>query len=210
MLGLGTKNSSPRTGKEAGLDQELHDDRLDDRLAVEALDREPLRSPTPHVRDKGGESRAKPFGIGLPKRDQRTAASLHEENCFAAEHDHPRSGHSCGTGAGAPRPGDRGAIRLRRVRRGEDERLPLRNRQIRRPQLAKALDCARQRELRSTEPFDEISAPAQTERLQNPELRVDRAVSAPDALTAYAVARDDSVALEQELCQRSATWTLWL
>jgi hypothetical protein len=162
------------------------------------------------VRDEGRKSGTKPFWIGLAKWNERAPAAFHEEHCFATEQDDPRAGDARGAGARASRPGNRCTVRLRWIGGCEDECVSLGSTQIRRTQLAETLDGARERELRSSKPFDEVSAPAETERLEHSKLRVDRAVAAADALAAHAVARDDSLAFEQELGERPAIRTLWL
>ena len=100
-----------------------------------------------------------------------------------------------------PRPRNRGAVGLGRVRRREHERLWLLS--LARFQLAEPLDGSRERELRAAEPLDEVAAPADAERLQRPQLAVDRSVAAGNPLAADAVARDDPLPLEQELGERA-------
>jgi hypothetical protein len=99
---------------------------------------------------------------------------------------------------------------LCRVRRGEHERRSLEIASVSRPKLAQTFDGTRKRELRASETFDEVSAPAHAERLQHSKLRVDSDIAAADALAAYAVARDDSLSFEQEFRERPAIRTLWL
>src|SRR5207302_5997899 len=98
-------------------------------------------------------------------------------------------------------PRKRGAVRLRRVGRGEDQRLRLLAVSL--TKLAQPLDGAAERELRATETFDEVAATAEPERLERPQLAVDRGVAARDAFRADAFAGDDPVALEQELRERA-------
>src|SRR5213592_5117821 len=52
---LRSQHGAPRAGDEAGLEQERHDLGLADRLAVEALDGQPLHAGRPDVLDKSGE-----------------------------------------------------------------------------------------------------------------------------------------------------------
>ena len=118
------------------------------------------------MRDERSESRAKPLGIGLSKRDERAPAALDEEHRLAVEQDDPRAGDPCGASAGASRPRKRGAVRLRRIGRGEHERVSLWLTHVGGSQLAQSLDGARQRELRSAEALDEVAAPADAERLE--------------------------------------------
>ena len=94
-----------------------------------------------------------------------------------------------------------GAVRLRRVGGGEHERLRLVV--LPRPQLPQPLDSSAERELRAAEPFDEVAAPARAERLERPQLAVDRAVAAGNPLGPDGVARDDAVPLEQQLRERA-------
>ena len=91
-----------------------------------------------------------------------------------------RAGDPRGAAAGALRPRQRGAVRLRRVGRGEHERLRLLP--VARPQLAQPLDRAAERELRAAEALDEVAAPAEAERLERAQLAVDGAVAAGDPL----------------------------
>ena len=101
--------------------------------------------------------------------------------------------------SGAPRPGQDAAVRLRGIRRGKHERLVV----FRLAQLAQPLDSAGQRELRAAEALDEVAAPAGADGLERPQLPVDRAVAAGNPFSADAVARDDPLPLEQELCERA-------
>ena len=76
-----------------------------------------------------------------------------------------------------------------------------------RPQLAQPLDGSAERELRASEPLDEVAAAAEPERLERSQLAVDGSVAAGDPLCADAVARDDALPLEQQLGQRPAVGT---
>ena len=102
----------------------------------------------------------------------------------------------------ALRPGQRGAVGLRRVGGGEHERRRGRAR------LAgvgtQALDRAGQRELRTAEALDEVAAPADAEGLEVAERVVERGEAARDALGEDLLTGDDAVALEQQLGQRAA------
>src|SRR6266550_4848822 len=112
------------------------------------------------------------------------------------------SGHPRRPRPGPLRPRQDGPVRLGRVRRREHERLLLVV--LARTQLPDALDGAAERELCAAEPFDEVAAPTGSERLERPQLAVDRAVPAGDPLGANGVPGDDAVALEQELRERAA------
>src|SRR5207249_10226634 len=83
----------------------------------------------------------------------------------------------------------------------EDERLRLLT--LAGTQLAQPLDRAAESELRAAEPFDEVAAPARTERLQRTQLAVHGSVAARDSFTAHAVAGDDALAFQQQLGERA-------
>ena len=122
------------------------------------------------------------------RRARRTAR-------LAAEQDDVRSRDAGGAGPGALGHGERSAVRAGRVggRRGRAalaRRPPW-------PQLRSRSTAPPQRELRAAEPLDEVAAPARAERLERPQLAVDRAVAAGDPLAADGVAGDDAVPLEQ-------------
>ena len=145
------------------------------------------------------ERRPQPRVVGIAERHQRAAAPLDVERGVAAEQDDVRAGDPGRARARSPRPRQRRAVRLRRVGRGEDERVVLGST----PQLAQPLDGAGQRELRTAETLDEVAAPAGADRLEGAQLAVDGAVAARDALAADAVAHDDALPLEQELRERT-------
>src|SRR6266542_1381574 len=194
---LGPKDSAAGAGEEAGLEQERHHVGLPHGLAVEALDREALRATAPDVLHERRERGPQPFLVRLAERDERAAAPLDEERRLTAEEDHLGSRDARSPCAGALGPRQSCAVRLGRVGGGEDERfclLPLS-----RPELPQPLHGAGQGELRTAEAFDEVAAPADAERLERAQLRVNGAVAARDSLAADAVARDDPLALEQQL-----------
>ena len=68
---------------------------------------------------------------------------------------------------------------------------------------AQALDGPRQRELRAAETLDEVAAARDPERLQTAQLGVERREAARDAFGEHELAREDPVALEQQLRQRA-------
>src|SRR4029079_12034358 len=68
---------------------------------------------------------------------------------------------------------------------------------------AQALDRAGERELRGAEALDEVAAPAHAERLELAEGVVEDREAAGDPLGEHLLARDDPVALEQQLGQRA-------
>src|SRR6266540_1158327 len=138
---LGPKDSAARAGEEACVEQERHHVGLPHRFAVEALDREALRTTAPDVLHERRERGPQPFLVRLAERDERAAAALDEERRLAAEED----------------------------------------------------------ELGTAQTLDEVAAPADAERLERAQLRVNGAVAARDSLAADAVARDDPLALEQQL-----------
>src|SRR5207244_8114028 len=139
---------------------------------------------------------AQPGLAGVAQRDERAAAALHVQHGRAAEQDHVGAGDARGARPGASRPGQRGTVRLGRIGGGEHERVRLLRRLA---QLAQAFHAAAEGELRAAEALDEVAAPAEAERLERAELRVDGAVAAWNPLRAYAVARHDPLALEQQL-----------
>ena len=175
---------------------------LRDGSAVEALDRESLRAARTHVGDECCERRPEPLGIGVAQRHERAAAALDEESRIPVEQHDPRTGDTGGTSTGAARPRQGSSIGLRRIGRGEHERLGL-VAAPRRPELTKPLDRTWQRELRTAETFDEVPAPADAERLERLQLRVHGAVSTANPLATNTVAGHDALALEQELGERS-------
>ena len=69
--------------------------------------------------------------------------------------------------------------------------------------LSQPLDPTRKRKLGAAEALDEVAAPAGSDRLEILQLAVHRAVPARDALGAHAVARHDSLPLEQQLRERA-------
>ena len=131
----------------------------------------------------------------LPPRSTKSAGS-------------PPSRTTCAPATRAARPparfghGKRRAVGLRRVGRGKDERFGLLA--LARAQLPQPFHCAAERELRAAEPLDEVAASADAERLERLQLAVHRAVAAGDPLGADAVARDDPLALEQQLGESAA------
>ena len=105
-----------------------------------------------------------------------------------------------GTRACAARPRQRGAVRLRRVRSGENQRVV----GVAGAELPQPLDCTRQSELSAAEPFDEVAAATGADRLERAELPVDGPVPAGDALASDAVADDDPLPFQQQLGERAA------
>src|SRR5512138_3188558 len=97
---LGTQHRAPGAGEEAGLDEEVHGFGLGDRLAVEALDREPLRTPRPNVSHERGERGSQPAVLGVAEWDEGAPAALDEERRLAVEEDHPGS---CNSGCASTR-----------------------------------------------------------------------------------------------------------
>ena len=78
--------------------------RLADGMAVEALDREPLRAAALDVVDERRERRTQPRFVRLAQRHERAAAALDEERRLAAEQDDVRTRDARGPRAGALRP----------------------------------------------------------------------------------------------------------
>src|SRR5436190_2726423 len=196
-----TKRRSARALDESRVEEERHDRRLADRLAVEALDRQPLHAGALDVLDQGRESLAQPLVLRLAQRDERPAAALDEQRRFAAEEDDVGACDPRRASSGALRPGESGAVGLSRVGGGEHQRLLFLA--VLGLELSQPLHGPAKRELGAAEPFDEVPAAAEPERLERPELAVDGAVTARDPFAADAVARDDALALEQELGERA-------
>src|SRR5439155_9543832 len=188
------KRRAARALDETRVQQERHDRRLRDRLAVDALDCEPLHARPADVVDQRGESFAEPAILRIAQRDERAAAALDEQRRLAAQQD-----DACARDSGCPRtvalrPGQGGAVGLGGVGRGQDQRL--RRLAVPQTELAQPFDGAAERELRPAETLDEVAAAAQPERLERPQLAVDGAVPARDAFRAHAFARHDPVALQ--------------
>ena len=201
---LRTEHCAARAGEETRLDEQLHDVRLDDGLAVEALDREALRAAAPHVRDERSERRPSHSGSGSrsgtserPPRSTKSAASPSSSTTHAPATRAARAPERRGQGSAAPY-GCAGSAAAStsasRVRR-RSGRAAARAVARRRPESA---NCA--------PPSPSTKYP----RRQTPSVssarssRVDGAVSAADPLAAHAVARDDPLSLEQELGERAA------
>ena len=182
------------------MDEERQHVALHDRPAVESLHREPPAPigayPLDERRDRGPE----PLGVGVAQRQQRSPAALDVERRFPAEEDDVGARNSCGARAGAPRPRQHAAVRLRGVGGREDERLVV----VGPPKLAQPLDRAGERELSPAQPLHEVAAAARPDGLERLQLAVDRSVAAGDTLGPDAVPGDDALALEQELRERPA------
>ena len=197
----GRRTARRGPGEEAGLDEQRHRVGLGHRLAVEALDREPLRAAR---RGRARRARRAPAGATprrVAQRHERAAAALDVERRLAAEQDDVRARDARRARAGALRP--RAAPRRtaapdrrRRARAAPGSSSGL-------AQLAQPLDGAAERELRAAEALDEVAAAAEAERLERAQLGVDGAVAAGDALGADAVAGDDALPLEQQLGERA-------
>src|SRR5438094_6785133 len=188
------KRRAARALDESGLEQERHDRRLANCLAVEPLDRETFHARPADVVDQRGESVAEPAILRIAQRDERAAAALDEQRRLAAEEHHARARDPRGPRARTLGPRKRCAVRLRRVGRGKYQRLRLLAVSL--TELAQPFDGAAERELRPAETLDEVAAATKPERLERPQLAVDGAVPAWDALRAHAFARDDPVALQ--------------
>ena len=118
---LGPEDGAPRPGEEARLDEQRQRIGLDDRLAVEPLDGEPLRAARTDVGDERVQRGPQPGLLGIPEWDERAAPALHVERGLAVQQHDPRTDDPGGASAGAPRPRQRSAVRLRWIRRCEDE-----------------------------------------------------------------------------------------
>src|SRR5438067_13880688 len=85
------KRHAARALDETRLQQERHDRRLPDRLAIETLDREPLHARPADVVDERGGGYAEPFFLGIAQRHERAAAALDEQRRLPAEEHHARA-----------------------------------------------------------------------------------------------------------------------
>src|SRR5215210_590563 len=197
-----SQDGTARARHEPGLEQQRHDLRVADGLAVEALDGEPLPAAPFDVGDEGRQRLPEPVLLGLPQRDERAAAALDVQRRLAAEQDHVRPCDARGPGAGALRPRQRSAVGLRRVGRRKHEGL-LRL-AVLRLQLPQPLDRAAESELRAAETLDEVAAATEAQRLERLQLTVDRAVAAGYSLGANAVTDDNALPLEHQLGERPA------
>src|SRR6478735_1018103 len=195
---LRPQDRAPWACEEARLDEQRQGVALDDRAAVEALDREPPPTIGPHPFDERREGRPEPLGVRVAQRQQRAAAALDVERRLAAQEHDVGSRHARGASGRPPRPGKHAAVGLRRLGGGEHECVAL----VGVPQLPEPLDGTREGELCAAEPLDEVAAAARTDRLERAKLPVDGAVPARDPFGAHAVTRDDPLPLEQELRER--------
>ena len=175
--------------------------RLADRLPVEALDREPLRAAAFTCATSAASAARSHSSSGSrsgtserPPRSTKRAGSPPSRTTYAPATRAARPSARFGHGKAAP-------YGWAGIGRGEHERLGLLA--VLRSQLAQPLDCPAERELRAAQAFDEVAAPAEAERLERLQLAVDRAVAARDPLAAHPVARDDALALEQQLRERA-------
>jgi hypothetical protein len=196
---LGPEHRPPRASDEPGFEQERHDLGLGDRLAVEALDRQPLAVAGLDALDQCREGGPKPALVRVAQREERAAATLDEKDCLASEEDDLGARDPGRTAGGALRPRQGRAVRLGRIGGGEHERLRLLA--FLRPQLPEPLDGATEGELRTAEALDEVAATAEPEGLECAQLAVDGPVAALDSFGPYSVAGDDALSLEEQLCQ---------
>ena len=201
---LGAQDRPPRAGGEAGLDEEGQERRVGHGLAVEPLDRKPLAPVPARVLDEGAESTAvarlssgsRRVTSVRPPRSTKSAASPPSRTTCAPATRAARPSAFFGQGSAAPY-GCAGSAAASTSASGLFSLL--------RPQLTQPFDRAAERELRAAEALDEIAAPAETERLERPQLAVDGSVPSGYPLRADAVPGDDALPLEQELGQRSRT-----
>src|SRR4051794_14696186 len=184
---LGAESEPARALAEAELDQLLADRRADDRLAVEALDAQARHAPAADLGGQRLDRLAQVALTGIAERQQAAAAALHVEHRLGIARDHEGTRHAgrsppCGKWPARPatqlfalrvvlfalRPGQRGAVGVRRVG----------GRQHERPgglvgaQRAQPLHRGRQRELRAAEAFHEVAAPRGAERLEVGQLAI--------------------------------------
>src|SRR5436190_13269497 len=104
------KRRAARSLDETRVQQQRHDRRLRDRLAIEALDREPLHARPADVVDECRERFAEPVVLQIAQRHERAAAALDEQRRLAAQQDDPCARDSGCPGAVALRPGQGGAV----------------------------------------------------------------------------------------------------
>ncbi len=183
-------------GAEAELDQRLLVGRADDRLAVDALERELAHAAAADGVHERLERRAR--CARRPRRRAPAGPCRRARRRARARRRRARRRRRPGGPAGARvalRPAQRGAVGLRGVGGGEHERRRLVVVALR----AQALDRARERELRAAEALDEVAAARDADRLERGELVVERGEAARDALGQHLLAGDDAVALEQQL-----------
>ena len=191
---------APRAGEEAGLDEERQGVALDDRPAVEALDREPPPAIGP---DPARRARRAPGGA---TRDPGRAAAAASGRRARRRAPPRRRG-----GRRARRPRARRARPHASATEGRRRTaVPGRRRRARARSSSSASRSSRsrstapgERELRAAEPLDEVAAAAGADGLERRQLPVDGAVPARDPLGADAVTRHDPLPLEQELRERA-------
>src|SRR5204862_6384457 len=134
--------------------EQRHDLGLGHRLAVEALDGESLCAQAANMGDDRLERRAEPHRVGLAKGEERPSAALDEEHRLPRD-EHDESSRNAGRPRPRPlRPGNGPTIGLSGIGGRDYERRLVVSR------LAKTLDRAGKRELRSAEAFDEVAATA--------------------------------------------------
>src|SRR5215211_2324803 len=200
-ISSGTERELTRPLAEAQLDENGLPRGADDRLAIDALEAELAAAVGRDERGERLEARAHARVVGFGEDEDPAAAALDVEDGLTAGEDHVRAGgalRALGL-AVALGPRQRRAIRLGGIGRGQDHRRRLVLGLLR----AQTLDGARQRELRAAEAFDEVAAAADSEGLERAEGVVQEAESAGGALGEHVLARDDPVALEQQLCARA-------
>ena len=202
-LPLRAQDGAARAGEEAGLDEQRHRLRLRDGDTVERSTARRFAPPALDVGDESRERRPSHTGSGSrsgtserPPRSTKSAASPSSSTTHAPATRAARAPERRGQGSAAPY-GCAGSAAASTSASGSSPRATG-------AELTEALDGTRERELRTAEPLDEVAAPADAERLERLQLRVDGAVPAADPLAANAVARDDPLALEEELCERPA------
>src|SRR5215213_622850 len=186
----GAERQPARTGAKADLGERGLPQRAHDGLAVDLLERDASDAAGLRVVGERLQRGADAGVVGGNERLQRSATALEvEDRLGAGEHD-KGAGRARGAAAGAgrlalaPGPRQRRAVRLRRVGRGEHERLRLLGRLLR----AQALDRTGKGKLGAAEPLDEVAAAGDAERLELCQLWVDGGEAAGNAFSEHQLA----------------------
>ena len=144
------------------------------------------------MRRKCGECRTQPVGARVAQRDERASAPLDIQHGLPGDRDHVGAPDPRCARARPFRPRQSGAVGLSGIGGRQDQSIGI---LVSLALLPQPLDRSAERELRATEPFDEVSAPAETERLERAQLGVDRAVAARDPLRPDSVTSGDPLPL---------------
>src|SRR3954447_8490274 len=206
-ISSGTERQLTGALTEAELDEQRLPGRADDGLPVDALEAELAASIGGDELRERLEARVDARVVGVGEDEDAASAALDVQHRLAARDDDLGAGRALRALALALAlgPWQRGAVGLRRVGGCEHDRRRLVLGLLR----AQPLDRAGQRELRPAEPFDEVAAPADAERLERAERVVEEAEPAGRAFGEHVLAGDDPVALQQQLGARAAAQGGW-